>query len=78
MAEWKPRKVASDEERGMYSSEYIKLGTGEKFIGYALFRAILRSPSLGTTSSGSTIFRPWAWYVVLVPWRGCVSCLPGR
>jgi hypothetical protein len=47
MAEWKPRKVASNEERGMYSSEYIKLGTGEKFVGYALFNGDLDKPEPG-------------------------------
>lgn len=47
MAEWKPRKVASDEERSMYASEYIKLGTGEKFIGYALFQGDPEKPEPG-------------------------------
>jgi hypothetical protein len=38
MATYTPRRVKDEEERGQYSSEYIQLDKGEKFIGYALFQ----------------------------------------
>lgn len=37
MATYTPRRVKDEEERGAYSSEYIQLDKGEKFIGYSLF-----------------------------------------
>jgi hypothetical protein len=37
VATYTPRRVKDEEERSAYSSEYIQLDKGEKFIGYALF-----------------------------------------
>jgi hypothetical protein len=38
VATYTPRRVTDEEERSKYSSEFIQLDKGEKFIGYALFQ----------------------------------------